>query len=85
MGDPPDLVLLEGYFRPASAGNSLSLQGLGSTRAKSDTDVGVDRLVRRCSVNGRMDFAMSDFSQHDADLVASFCISASNSALLFDQ
>lgn len=85
MGDSPDLVLLEGYFQSVSASDSFSLHGVSSTSAVSDTDIGVDQLVRRCSVNGRMDFLISDLNQSDAELVRSFCISASNSTLLVDQ
>ncbi|MEM7067264.1 MAG: hypothetical protein AAF478_00145 [Pseudomonadota bacterium] len=85
MGDSPDLVLLEGYFHLQSASDSFSLHGVGSTSSTNDTDIGIEQLVRRCSVNGRMDFLIGDLSQSDAEIVRSFCISASNSTLLDDQ
>jgi hypothetical protein len=78
MGASPDLVLLEGYFQPMTASNSLSLQGVAIASAASERVVGLDQLVRRCSLNGRTDFLLSDLTQSDAEMVNSFCISASN-------
>ncbi|WP_120501869.1 hypothetical protein [Roseovarius sp. EL26] len=78
MGSSPDLVLLEGYFQPMAASNSLSLQGVAIASAEGERDVGLDQLVRRCSLSGRIDFLLSDLTQSDAELVKSFCISASN-------
>ncbi len=78
MGPAPDLVLLEGYFQPMAASNSLSLQGVAIASATVEQNVGLDELVRRCSLNGRIDFSLSDLTQSDIELVNSFCISASN-------
>jgi len=78
MDASPDLVLLEGYFHPMKASDSLSLQGVAIASASSERDVDQYQLVRRCSLNGRIDFEMSALTQSDADMVNSFCVSASN-------
>ncbi len=78
MGVAPDLVLLEGYFRPTDSSRSLSLQGIAVASATVEQDVGLNQLVRRCALNGRTDFLMSDLTPSEAELVNSFCISASN-------
>lgn len=78
MGPSPDLVLLEGYFQPTTSSTSLSLQGIAVASAAVEQDVGLDQLVRRCALNGRTDFLLSDLTSSEAELVSSFCISASN-------
>jgi hypothetical protein len=78
MGFSPDLVLLEGYYQPMAASNSVSLQGVASASAIGERDVALNQLVRRCALNGRIDFSLSDLTQSDAELVNSFCISASH-------
>jgi hypothetical protein len=78
MDASPDLMLLEGYFQPMPANDVLSLQGVAIASAAGERDAGLDKLVRRCSLNGRTDFSRGDLTQGDADIVNSFCISASN-------
>jgi len=78
MGPSPDLALLEGYFQPLAASDALGLQGVAIAGAASEREVVLDHLVRRCALKGRTDFSRSDLTQSDAELVASFCSSASN-------
>lgn len=78
MDVSPDLVLLEGYFQPTPANEVLSLQGVAIASIASEPDAGLDQLVRRCSLNGRTDFLRGDLTHAEADIVNSFCISASN-------
>mgnify|MGYP000093892714 CR=1 FL=1 len=78
MDTSPDLVLLEGYFQPMPASDVLSLQGIAIASAANERVSGLGQLVRRCSLNGRTDFIKGDLTQSDAEIVNSFCISASN-------
>lgn len=78
MDTAPNLVLLEGYFQTMASSQSLGLQGIAIASASVEQDVGLDQLVRRCALNGRTDFLLSDLTASEAELVNSFCISASN-------
>lgn len=74
----PDLVLLEGYFEPTPQAEILGLQGIAVASAETEKGAGFSALVRRCALNGRIDFRRSELTLSEQELVDSFCASASN-------
>lgn len=78
MDTSPDLILLEGFYHPMPATDSLSLHGIAVASAASEQDVGFDTLVRRCALYGRTDFLRSTLTSSEEETVSSFCVSASN-------
>ena len=74
----PDLVLLEGFFEQMPQADTVRLQGLAVASADTEKDAGFSALVRRCALNGRIDFLRSELTLSEQELVDSFCVSASN-------
>ncbi|MEM8803871.1 MAG: hypothetical protein AAGF55_15200 [Pseudomonadota bacterium] len=77
-GPTPGLVLLEGAYQTTDATDLVSLQGIAFASSNAEESVGSEGLVRHCAWNGRTDFLRNTLSANEQEIVASFCISATN-------